>query len=160
MKKGCIISSAITVMLVLGYVTAHFRLLELISEYVVPRIFEHVLLWMPGDDSISIFTSLIIMYIILTLLLCAILSRRSIKDTASKLLDNVFPTVLSSMTVFFTIAIVLGIEDGTKPDATILSILDYFIKSNAYLGTVYIIILLFYFSLMTAVKIVGSSQNN
>ncbi|EPP7628135.1 hypothetical protein ACUVB7_002277 [Providencia rettgeri] len=152
MKKYIFLFLIVFIMLALGYTSAHHRWFEPIFKFSL-RIFS-------GNESISIFTSLIFMYFFLTILLYFLFKFTGLKDIADKLFDNVFPTILSSMSVFFTIAIVLGIEDVTKPDLTIISILTYFITSNAYLGTVYIVVLLFYFSLMTAVKILGLSKND
>ncbi|NIH22157.1 hypothetical protein [Providencia heimbachae] len=106
-----------------------------------------------GSNTIaSIFLILIVPYILISLALLYFMRKyEKLSEVINNLSEKALPVTFSSATVFFAIATVLGVNTSNL-DLTFTSVLTFVISNNPFIGTIYITLLIFLLSLITAAK--------
>lgn len=107
-----------------------------------------------SNTAASVFLSLFTPYVIITVILLYFLKKyNKLSEMINDFAEKGIPVILSSITVFFAIATVLGANTSVL-DLTVTSVLTFLISNNTIVATAYIVSVVFLLSLITAVKCV------
>lgn len=116
------------------------------------QLYEWIMSITGSNTIVSIFLILIVPYILISLALLYFMRKyEKLSEAINNLSEKAFPVIFSSAAVFFAIATVLGVNTSDL-DLTFNSVLTFVISNNPFIGTIYISLLIFLLSLITAAK--------